>query len=297
MPRWDRAWVAQLSADEQHALAQSEDFFQRPDGRLRKVLSRVSRPIDAALKATPQRFQDAVGAALHSVISTVATGAEAGDYQRQLVDTICARCGQELDPWERIFSVDHTVLAGLAHEHIASAKGLATVQGGLTGLGGAPGLLADIPTLYYLLFRTVHQVAVCFGHPAHSDSERRYLLQVVNAGHHLEWRERRLALLELDAVQAGNDRQASSEDLQRTLLAKSVQQLSKKLTSTLVTRKAMQTVALVGGAVGAAINRQLVEDVGLAAFHAYRRRFLFRVAEMREEESGAPRATRPEPGA
>jgi hypothetical protein len=282
MPRQDRAWVARLTAGEQVALAQSEEFFQSPDGRLRKMLSRVSRPFDALLRATPQGFQDAVGNTLHGVLTTVATGAEGGDYQRELVDLICARSGQELDPWQRIFTVDLAVLESIVNSKIRSAKGMAVVQGGLTGLGGAPGLLADIPTLYFLLFRTVHQVAICFGYPADNDAERRYLLQVVNAGHHLEWRDRRCALMELDALEAQvENRNSSSEDMQRTLLAKSVQQLAKKLAATLVTRKAAQTVALVGGAVGAVINRQLLDDVGQASFHAYRRRFLYGVAEAR----------------
>ncbi len=286
MPRQDRAWIARLTAAEQAALADSEDFFQRPDGRLRKTLSRVSRPLDALVRATPQGFQDAVTRSLHGVLQSVATGAEAGDYPRDLVDLICARSGQELDPWERIFSVDLELLQTLARERLSTAKGMATVQGGLTGLGGAPGLLADIPTLYFLLFRTVHQVAICFGYPADNDAERRYLLQVVNAGHHLEWRDRRCALMELDAVEGENDdQQASSEDLQRTMLAKSVQQLAKKLAATLVTRKAAQTVALVGGAVGAVINRQLLDDVGQAAFHAYRRRFLYGVAQSRAKRA------------
>ena len=282
MPRHDRAWVAHLSGDEQAALADSEAFFQRPDGRLRRVLSRVGRPIDSLLKAAPQGFQNAVGSTLHGVLSTVATSAEVGQYQTELVDLICARSGQELEPWSRIFTVDLSVLEALVKERLRSAKAMAAVQGGVTGVGGAPGLLADIPTLYFLLFRTVRQVALCFGHPADSDAERRYLLQVVNAGHHLEMRDRRCALIELDSLEAElSDRNASSEDMQRTLLAKSVQQLAKKLAATLVTRKAAQTVALVGGAVGAVINRQLLDDVGQTAFHAYRRRFLASVAQQR----------------
>jgi hypothetical protein len=272
--------VARLDAGEQAALAQSEDFFQQPDGRVRKALARLSRPLEAVLKRAPQGLQNAVANALDGVLTSVATGAEVGDYQRDLVDELCARAGQELEPWERIFTVPHTVVEGLARDKLATAKGLAVVQGGLTGLGGAAGLVADIPTLYYLLFRTVHQIAICFGHPASSDAERRYLLQVVNAGHHLEWRDRRCALLELDALEL-ESQQASSEDMQRTLLAKSIQQMARRLAGRLVTRKAAQTVALVGGAVGAAINRQLLEDVGLAAFHAYRRRFLFEVSEAR----------------
>lgn len=278
--------MAHLRSAEQAALAESEDFFLRPDSRLRKALSKVGRPIDALLSAAPKGFQKAVGTTLHGVLSTVATGAEAGGYQQELIDLICARSGQELEPWSRIFSVDHQLLEKLAAERLRSAKTMAMVEGAVTGVGGAPGLVADIPALYFLLFRTVRQVALCFGHPADSDAERRYLLQVVNAGHHLEMRQRRCSLLELDALEAQLfERQAASEDVQRTLLAKSIQQLAKKLAATLVTRKAAQTVALVGGAVGAAINRQLLDDVGLTAFHAYRRRFLSSVADERQKYS------------
>lgn len=285
MPRQDRTWVSQLNGSEQAALAESEDFFQRPDGRLRRALSKMGRPIDALLKAAPQGLQNAVGSTLHGVLSTVATGAEAGGYQQELVDQICARSGQELEPWERIFTVDIVLLERLVKERLSSAKTMATVQGGVTGLGGAPGFVADIPSLYFLLFRTVHQVAIGFGHPANSDAERRYLFQVVNAGHHLEMRDRRCALMELDSIEAQiTDSQAASEDMQRTLLAKSVQQMAKKLAATLVTRKAAQTVALVGGAVGAVINRQLLDDVGQTAFHAYRRRFLASVADQRSRQ-------------
>ncbi len=286
MPRHDRTWVSYLDRAEQSALAESEDFFHRPDGRLRKALSRMGRPIDTLLRATPQGFQNMVGSTLHGVLSTVATGAEAGGYQQDLVDEICARSGQELEPWSRVFTVDLPLLETIISQRLSSAKTMATVQGGVTGLGGAPGFVADIPSLYFLLFRTVHQVAIGFGHPATSDAERRYLFQVVNAGHHLEMRERRCALVELDSLESQiTDRQAASEDMQRTLLAKSVQQMAKKLAATLVTRKAAQTVAFVGGAVGAVINRQLLDDVSQTAFHAYRRRFLASVAEQR---SGGP---------
>ena len=285
-PREDRTWIGRLSASEQTALAQSEEFFQKPDSRLRKNLSKLGRPFEYLLKATPQGFQSQLTRTLHGVLSTVASGAEAGQYQAALVDELCAKSGLELDPWERVFTIDLQIVEAVSQDRIASAKRYAIVQGGLTGLGGAAGLVADIPSLYYLMFRTVHQIALAFGHPADNDAERMYLLSVVNAGHHLEWRERRCALLELDHLEATANSKASSEDLQRTLLAKSVQGLAKKLAATLIQRKAAQTVALVGGAVGAVINRQLIEDVTLAAFHAYRRRFLRSVADQRELPSG-----------
>ena len=120
------------------------------------------------------------------------------------------------------------------------------------------------------------------GFPAHTPAEKRYLLQVVNVGHHLELRDRRCALLELEQLESELElKSESAEDLQRTMLAKSVQILAGKLASTLLQRKAAQSVAFVGGAVGAIINRQLMEDFGLTAMHAYRRRFLKRAASLR----------------
>jgi hypothetical protein len=282
LPSADRSWVGKLSAEEQRALKASETFFQRPSGRIQRVLGKIGRPLDFLLRASPKKFQKGVTNAIHGVLTTVADGAEAGSSEAALIDELCGDLGMELQPWDRIFSADYRVLERLVLEKLKGAKRFATVQGGVTGVTGAPGLIADIPSLYFLLFRSVHQVAVCMGFPAHSAAEKRYLLQVVNVGHHLELRERRCALLELEQIESELElKSGSAEDLQRTLLAKSVQLLAGKLASTLVQRKAAQSVAVVGGAVGAVINRQLTEDVGLTALHAYRRRFFKRAAELR----------------
>lgn len=277
MPRPDRDWVGKLDAREQAALKESELFFLRPNRALQKALGAIGRPLDFLLKSSPQKFQDGVTGTIHGVLTTVAEGAEAGFSEGAVIDELCQRLGLELEPWDRIFEADFEILYRAALEKLSTAKRMATVQGGVTGVTGAPGLLADIPTLYFLIFRTVHQIALCFGHPARTPAERRYLLQVVNVGHHLELRERRLALLELEELeQQIGTREGTSEDLQRAMLAKSVQLLARKLTSTLLQRKATQAVAVVGGAVGAVLNRQLVEDVGMTAIHAYRTRFLYR---------------------
>lgn len=282
MPRADRGWVGNLSATEQAALKESELFFQRPSGRFQRTLGKIGRPFEFILNASPKTLQRGATSAVHGVLTNVAYGAENGAGQVGIVDELCALVGFELSPWEKIFTVDYQLLHQMAEKKTEQAKKLATVQGGVTGLGGAPGLIADIPSLYFLLFRTVHQIALCFGHPANTPQERRYLLQVVNVGHHLELRDRRCALLELEEIeQSINSKQGTTEDFQRAMLAKTVQHLARKLTSMLLQRKAAQTVAFVGGAVGAVLNRQLTEDVALTALHAYRRRFLKEAARKR----------------
>ena len=278
MPRSDRAWVSQLTAAEQQALSESEAFFLKQEGRLQKMMSRLGKPLDRLLGASPKSFQQALTKSLHGVLTTMADSGHAGASYQKLHDEICLLAKREIDPWDRLFEIDFEQLQPVAKRHLKQAKNLATVQGGVTGLGGLPGILADIPSLYFLVFRMSHQVAYTLGFPAESAAEKMYLLQVVNVGHHLEARDRRCALLELDELEAQLSRKSSTEDLQRTMLAKSIQLLARKLASNLIHRKAAQSVALVGGAVGAVLNRQLADDVGQAAFHAYRRRFLKRVA-------------------
>ena len=113
MPRADRSWVGKLTAEEQAALKESEDFFQRPDGRLQKAIGKISRPFDLLFKATPQKLQDGVSKAIHGVLVTVAEGAEAGSSEASLIDELCAEGGIELEPWERIFGLNAVDLYGL----------------------------------------------------------------------------------------------------------------------------------------------------------------------------------------
>ena len=59
--------------------------------------------------------------------------------------------------------------------------------------------------------------------------------------------------------------------------------LARHLGLALTQRKLAQTVVLVGGVIGAGVNRQLAGEVGEVAFHAYRRRQLIDRALLRKE--------------
>jgi TRAP-type mannitol/chloroaromatic compound transport system permease large subunit len=77
-------------------------------------------------------------------------------------------------------------------------------------------------------------------------------------------------------------RGAPVKDLERTVVAKSLQTLSRQLSSRLVQRKLAQTLLVVGALIGAGVNAALVSDVGITAIHAYRRRRLRQTALRRE---------------
>ena len=75
-----------------------------------------------------------------------------------------------------------------------------------------------------------------------------------------------------------------------------LQSLARRLARTLITRKVSQSVVLVGGVIGAGVNRQLAGEVGATAQHAYRRRFLHDLARARQEgRAEAPASVSREP--
>ena len=72
-------------------------------------------------------------------------------------------------------------------------------------------------------------------------------------------------------------------EVQRFAVQKGLQTLARHLGLALTQRKLAQTVVLVGGVIGAGVNRQLAGEVGEVAFHAYRRRQLIDRALLRKE--------------
>ena len=77
-------------------------------------------------------------------------------------------------------------LDNVAQSFIESNTRVGTVSGIGTGLVGWAGLLADLPTLFTLSLRTIHQIALCYGYDVYSDEEgdeikafeMQYLMQV-----------------------------------------------------------------------------------------------------------------------
>lgn len=82
----------------------------------------------------------------------------------------------------------------------------------------------------------------------------------------------RVEVLEAVAAQSYRGSGTSTQALARNL------RLARQLALDLLERKLLQGLVIVGSAIGAAANYTLARDVGNAAFHLYRRRFLMEVA-------------------
>ncbi len=257
---------------------QTQSWIETPDGLLSKAMGFLGKPVDFAYRAVPEKIKESLSQTLYQVLLQVRDHSRDTVRRQALYDKISQVVGIDASQPQNLARLPFRVLDKAALQIIGAHRQLAMVQGGVTGAVGLPGLIADVPSLYFLIFRCVEEVACCYGFPADSESERDHVLKVVDIGHFLESVNKRKGMLELESFDELARRGAPVKDLERTVVAKSLQGLSRQLSSRLVQRKLAQTMAVVGALIGASVNSALVSDVGTTAFHAYRRRRLRQLA-------------------
>lgn len=258
---------------------------------LGKALGWLGKPVDLAYRAVPESVKEKISESLYGVLLQVRNASRDTVRRQPLYDAISQATGVDASDPAHLARLPLGPLDRAAQRVLNAHSQLAVVQGGVTGAAGLPGLVADVPSLYFLLFRCVEEIACCYGFPADSEEERDHLLKVVDVGHFLESGNKRKGMRDLETFDELLRRGASVKDLERTMLAKGLQTLSRQLSTRLVQRKLAQTVAVVGAVIGAGVNAALVNDVGSTAFHAYRLRRLRAVALRRAGHSAAAPAS------
>lgn len=275
-------WTTYLNEEEQAVLKEIQDWVHQPPSVLSKTMVLVGKPAELAYRLIPARLKESLGNAIYGVLGTVRDTSRTTVSRRDILDKISARLGKDVGTTpDQIFSADIKQLDPLATECVNFNKRAAAVEGGAAGAVGLPGLVADVPALYLLAFRTIQEVAICYGFPVEGPDEHAYMMKVLDVGHYLENEKKRAGMEQLQSLEEMIRQGAPLKDLERVSLAKGLQALARELSVALARRKMAQSVALVGSIVGAGVNFALVNDVGLTAFYAYRYRFLHEVAQRR----------------
>ena len=277
------SWPGLLDEEEQKQYQRTQDWIQAPESLLGKGMGLIGKPVDFAYKMVPEALKEKISQALYHVLLQVREHSRDTVRRQALYDSISQKVGLDVSDNRNLARQPLNILDKAADKVLSAHRQLAVVQGGVTGAAGLPGLVADIPSLYFLVFRCVEEIACCYGFPADSEEERDLVLKVVDIGHYLESGNKRKGMLEIESMDDMLRRGAPVKDLERTVVAKSLQTLSRQLSSRLVQRKLAQTLMIVGAVIGAGVNAALVSDVGTTAFHAYRLRRLRQLAEQRQE--------------
>ena len=162
---------------------------------------------------------------------------------------------------------------------------LAGSSGAVFGLAGGFGLVADLPTLLTLTFRTIHRVGLCYGEDLAAPERRRLPVAVFALASANSMEEKEEALEAIDSVGGVDDTldaaagidgisRAAQRELAKDSVAFSLNNLGKSLARNLGWRKAGESLPVVGALVGGSVNAWYLRDLARSAQYTFQLRWL-----------------------
>jgi hypothetical protein len=290
-------WRIYLSPDEHAYLQDSERQLLSPPPLKGKIAAWTEKKLTAVTDKVPEVIKNQLTQAVSSALEQMRQGStwlvsKEAVYQRLERQTGPLRGSAD------ILKLPVGLLDEFSSELVRTNTTGLTLEGAVAGASGLIGLIADIPILYCCLFRIIQEIAIVYGFPVKPPQERFHVVQTLDLGHSLNGAQRSELALQTFCIQEmiGQGTTVEALEAQQAYLTRSSGpqtqalvrnlRLARQLALDLLERKLLQGLVIVGSAVGAAANYQLARDVGLAARHLYRRRFLMEVALRRRHERG-----------
>ena len=271
-----------LNKEEREALAETQAWLGKKESRFKKIMGVTRKPIEYAYNKVPESVRESIAGAILKVLISVRDGTanfvSADDVQQRVV----ALHG-ELETDHALYQVKIAHLDKVAQKLVKNSKNACTAEGAATGIAGLPGIVVDVPALYGLLFRMLSHVSAAYGFEVQPEEERTHMLKLLEIGHQIDAESKRQGMGEILELQDMIRKSIPVVEVQRFAIQKGLQTMARHLGLALTQRKLAQSVVLVGGVIGAGVNRQLAGEVGEVAIHAYRRRHLIDRALLRKE--------------
>ena len=159
---------------------------------------------------------------------------------------------------------------------------LAGGSGAAFGLAGALGMVADLPTLLTLTFRTIHRIGLCYGEDLTAGERRPLPVAVFALASANNMKEKQDALSAIDSVDEVLDSDAGLEGVNRAAqrelakdgMAFSLNNLGKSLARNLGWRKAGESLPVIGALVGGGVNAWYLSDLARASRYTFQLRWL-----------------------
>ncbi|MBF0502777.1 MAG: EcsC family protein [Candidatus Riflebacteria bacterium] len=159
---------------------------------------------------------------------------------------------------------------------------IAGTEGGITGVMGLLGLAVDIPAVITFSLRTIKKIGICYGFNVKTQEEELFVLQILSAAGANSLAEKTEAIVALKMIYNTVEKitwikineAAAAKVLSKEGFIMAVKNLAKQLGINLTKRKVLQTIPVIGGGIGAAVNADFIGGVTWAARRMYQKRWL-----------------------
>ncbi|MGV8027392.1 MAG: EcsC family protein [Anaerolineaceae bacterium] len=279
----DREWTKWLNEEETKVLGEIDAWTRKKeDNVFTNAMKVIEKPIESAYDLIPSDLKESIGMAIAGALSMLRDSSRYTISPDSITEKVSKKLGCSMTGLKDIKSIDIRSLDMCATECINFNKCCAAVEGGGTGVAGWLGLIADIPTLYGLIFRLIQEISICYGYQVDTPEEKIHILKILEYGHAMEDATKRAGLVEIQSIQVAIRHGVPWRDIEKNVFVKALRELAKKLGINLTKRKLAQTLLIIGAIVGASVNYIMLQDIGTLAYYAYRLRFIRDRAEERK---------------
>jgi len=156
----------------------------------------------------------------------------------------------------------------------AKYKGIATVEGAVTGAVGLPGIPPDVIALVTLNLRAIGEYATYCAFDVSLQQERLFTMNVLGLASSPDNVAKGMAMAQLVRIAKDVSKKKAWKDLEKHSFVKIIQHIAKALGIRLTKAKLAQIIPIAGVAVGGGFNAYYTANVCDAAYNLYRERFL-----------------------
>lgn len=237
----------------------------------------VKQQLNQLNPALIEKMNDVIDSALFHVHALIQNSRHQMDVRERLLSE--ARVfNPNIDEIEDLKACTLDQLTYIAHQQIARSRMLSLAQGGLSGTGGLLLLGIDIPAMIALQIRSIQSIAMNYGYDIQKPSEMMMSLKVFHAStlpkryQHESWNElfHELSNGEADVFFYVGDETVADV----TWLSMPLKQGMKGLIITMLKKKVVQGIPVLGVLFGATMNYQKSREVTEFAHKFYQKRFL-----------------------
>lgn len=143
-------------------------------------------------------------------------------------------------------------------------------------------MVADIPAIIILAFRTINKIGLCYRFENKTEADNQIVLSILSASGANSVAEKQAALLKLKQIQViiakttwkKMTTNAFQNQLSKEAVILAIKSLAKQLGINLTKRKALQAIPIIGAAVGASVNGSYINYVAWVARRVFQEAWL-----------------------
>lgn len=265
-----------LSLYEKTALAEIHAWKNPKLGWFGQVMRVINWPLNQAgdfIMDIPG-LGEAIRLAVQGIVSVANDLAQWSVRPESIYSEFRAHGHSDIKGPQDVFTLDLEHVDKVVGRLDAKYKGIALLEGAVTGAPGLPGIPPDIIALVTLNLRAIGEYATYYGFDISSQHERLFAMNVLGLASSPSDAAKGVAMAQLVRIARDVARKRAWRELEKHAFVKIIQQIAKALGIRLTKAKLAQTIPFAGAVIGGGFNAYYTSKVCDAAYYLYRERFL-----------------------